>query len=654
MRKLPHIILSPTIAHFLMPNKATVLFALKGVIAIGIALSIAMYLALDNPFWAAIPAVMLQARPHSGFVMEKALFLVVSSLIGAVLAFLILSYFIHTPVLAIAILTLIVATVAFLTFSFRHANFVFGLALIPITANMIVLFAISHMESISSQAIFNIAFARVSEVMLGASCAIFASALLFPLRMKDVLSTHTRLLITHLQNYLLLVLDIEKSEEEKEKQLKILLGLIILINDDSSPNLYEHRKNTKRALFMINQSLSLIALTKSLDSTLNVHDLKTLLEQFKNSIKDHQFESHKLQLEVIKAQIQQINNIPQIMTIQAIFEIYENIILAEYENRHHQEFSSQRYSYSKRLKSHLDILSGLVSSFRVVGVYLICILIWAASDGSTSLLMMVILPILFGQMFVHAPNPSLLLIKLGKGALLSIPLVTLILFSLMSGITGYLEIFLLILLPVLFIGLMAMTNPAITPNGLGFCFCILTLVQPSNHMNFLADQSLMMGLAMALSMLITALSFQLIPKVSPVLLQKKIIEDITYKIKSLGKSVGYKHEQFNQDIAEKLLFLSSYQQNTDISRKLFQLGILELTAGHILLNIHQELQKQGLTSLFFSIRNQIYQIFLLIIHNDRDQAAKRLQELEVILEKLPDDKPNKSRIKALVEQLREI
>ncbi|MFX6717079.1 FUSC family protein, partial [Acinetobacter baumannii] len=77
-----------------------------------------------------------------------------------------------------------------------------------------------------------------------------------------------------------------------------------------------------------------------------------------------------------------------------------------------------------------------------------------------------------------------------KGALLSIPFALLIVLGSAASMTGYLEIFLLIFLPFLFIGLMAMTNPSITPYGLGFCFSMITLVQPSNHMKFAIDQSL--------------------------------------------------------------------------------------------------------------------------------------------------------------------
>ncbi|MFA2863149.1 FUSC family protein [Acinetobacter pittii] len=644
--------LSPTLEHFLMPNKATLLFALKGIVAIGMALSIAMYLALDNPFWAAIPAVMLQARPHSGFVMEKALFLVASSLVGAVLAFLILDYFIHTPVLAIGLLTLIVAITSYFGVTVRHANFVFGLALIPITANMIVLFAISHIEMISSQTIFNIAFARVSEVMVGAGCAIFSSALLFPLRMKDILASHTKLLVTHLQTYLILSFDPEKNPEDKEQQLKILLGIIILINDDSSPSFYEHRSNMRRALYMINQSMQLIALTKSLNVISKQQKINPLLGQFKKVCLQQSLIAHHNGIQLIKLQLDHLEDLYLKNTLHNIFEIYENILLAELESQRWSSDASKYYA--QRLKSHRDILFGFVSSFRVVVTYLMCVAIWVVNDGASSLLMMVILPILFSQMFVHAPNPSLIVIKLCKGALLSIPFALLIVLGSAASMTGYLEIFLLIFLPFLFIGLMAMTNPSITPYGLGFCFSMITLVQPSNHMKFAIDQSLVMGLSMALSMLITALFFQLIPKISPFILQKRIIHDIAEEIKKIGEYKRYSHEKFNKNIGEKLFFLSAYQKNTIESNQLFKLGILELLAAYILLNIEQELRLEKQSNIFNNIRDYTCQIFQLSIENKYSYRQQVIQELENILEKLSDESLGKMQAKNLVQYFKEI
>jgi len=629
MMKPFHLTLSPLIAHFLMPNKATVLFALKGVIAVAMALGVAMYLALDNPAWAAIPAVMLQARPHSGFVIEKALFLIASSLIGAALAFLILDYFIHEPAIAIALLALIIAIVTFFSSTVRHGNFVFGLALIAITPNMIVLFAISHIESISSQTIFNIAFARVSEVMVGASCAIFASALLFPLRMKDVLATHTALLVNHVENYLSLIFDVKQDDEKKEKQLKTLLGLVVLINDDSSPNFYEHRKNTRRALYMVNQTLTLIAFSKSLNFRVEKLDIDDLLEKVNVALLQKNITTKLHTITDIRLDLKRNESADNVIIINKTLNIYENILLAEIESRNHSEVLIH---HGNRLKAHRDINLGFIASLRAVTVYLACIAIWAMSDGSATLSMMIILPILFTQMFVQAPNPALVVLKIFKGVLLSIPIAVFILLGMAASAVGYLELFFLVLLPFLYLGLMAMTNPITTPYGLGFCLSMITLLQPSNHMTFAAAQSLGMGLGVALSTYLTYMAFQVFLAPSGYKLQKNIVYELNRRFKTLGNLKNDNAEKFNRCIAEKLFFLSSYQQDTKESRKLFKCGLLALSAGHVLLDISQEFKEQKLTNLVYLIRDQLYQILLLAFDEDQVQINNKLKDLEAIMD----------------------
>ena len=65
-----------------LPEKQAVIFALKGVIAMALALTIALSLNLDRPYWALVSAVFLQMRPESGLVIEKAICQIVGTVIG--------------------------------------------------------------------------------------------------------------------------------------------------------------------------------------------------------------------------------------------------------------------------------------------------------------------------------------------------------------------------------------------------------------------------------------------------------------------------------------------------------------------------------------------------------------------------------------------
>ena len=87
--------LSPLQATYLTPDRASLTFALKGVIAMALALYIAMFLNLERPYWAMVSAVFLQTRPESGMVLEKALCQIGGTLIGGVIGLLILHYFLR-------------------------------------------------------------------------------------------------------------------------------------------------------------------------------------------------------------------------------------------------------------------------------------------------------------------------------------------------------------------------------------------------------------------------------------------------------------------------------------------------------------------------------------------------------------------------------
>ena len=59
------------ISSLLTPKGDAVKFAIKGVLAMALALYVAMFFNLDRPYWALIGAIFLQMRPESGLVIEK-------------------------------------------------------------------------------------------------------------------------------------------------------------------------------------------------------------------------------------------------------------------------------------------------------------------------------------------------------------------------------------------------------------------------------------------------------------------------------------------------------------------------------------------------------------------------------------------------------
>ncbi|MCD8475939.1 MAG: FUSC family protein, partial [Shewanella fodinae] len=172
--------LSPIQAVFLTPDKRTLIFATKGVISMTLALFVAMYLNLDRPYWALISAVFLQIRPESGLVIEKGLMQIIGTLIGGVMGIAILQAFAGYPELAILALALWLGVNAGLSAMVSSINFIYAFAMAGITPCLIVLLVMVSPATATSEAIFQVAQSRVSEIIVGALCAVMVSLLLWP------------------------------------------------------------------------------------------------------------------------------------------------------------------------------------------------------------------------------------------------------------------------------------------------------------------------------------------------------------------------------------------------------------------------------------------------------------------------------------------
>ncbi|WP_418138654.1 FUSC family protein [Marinomonas sp. RS-M-Aa-14] len=122
-----------------LPEKQAVIFALKGVIAMALALTIALSLNLDRPYWALVSAVFLQMRPESGLVIEKAICQIVGTVIGGLFGILLLMQFMSYPYVALGVLALWLGLNAALSAMVRQANFVYAFAMAAVTAEIIVL-----------------------------------------------------------------------------------------------------------------------------------------------------------------------------------------------------------------------------------------------------------------------------------------------------------------------------------------------------------------------------------------------------------------------------------------------------------------------------------------------------------------------------------
>lgn len=223
--------LPPRLAVILTPQRHSVLFALKGIIAMGLALYLAMLMQLERPYWALISAVFLQVRPETGLVIEKGLCQIGGTLVGGAMGLLILATLLPYPFIALLALTLWIGLNAAASAWVRQANFIYGFAMAGITATLIVVISIANPTSTSSVSIFHVANARISEIIVGAVCATLVSNLLWPARVSHLLQKHARGALNQTLAYLELELNPTGTHTQRHTQVDALLQRIFPISD---------------------------------------------------------------------------------------------------------------------------------------------------------------------------------------------------------------------------------------------------------------------------------------------------------------------------------------------------------------------------------------------------------------------------------------
>jgi uncharacterized membrane protein YccC len=149
------------------------LFSVKSFAAAMLALYVSMRIGLTRPFWALMTAYIV-ASPFSGPTRSKALYRAGGTVVGAVAALVLVPAFANAPeLLTLAIALWIGACLYFSLLDRTPRSYLTMLA--GYTAAVIAFPAVDHPGTI-----FDIALARVEEILIGITCATLIHSLIFP------------------------------------------------------------------------------------------------------------------------------------------------------------------------------------------------------------------------------------------------------------------------------------------------------------------------------------------------------------------------------------------------------------------------------------------------------------------------------------------
>ncbi|MCG8394996.1 MAG: FUSC family protein [Pseudomonadales bacterium] len=614
--------LDPRLAVLLTPNRQSVLFAIKGVIAMALALYVSMLLQLDRPYWALISAVFLQVRPETGLVIEKGLCQIGGTLVGGAAGLLILGWLLSFPALAIAVLTLWIGLNAGLSAWVRQANFIYGFAMAGITATLIVVLAIANPEGTSSLGIFHIANARVSEIIVGAVCATLVSNLLWPVRVSTLLKEHARTALNQTLAYLELELDKSGTHARRHQQVDTLLQGIFALSDDSSAVVYEGSQGPGRAraaTLICHKTLSLIARIRVIGRLMRNHDdlmtpalrdlLDTLRQAFQRmrettSAEDAMREAQRLRQTLREARGDQAEDAPPLQRrfFQVSLNLTADLILALEANRA-LHFSHEMQLRPQALRPYRDFQVAAAVGLRSALVFVIAAGLWVGT-ASPMAIMLMIMPVMFTILFARLPEPDQVLKRATLTSVLAAPVALFFTLPLLALSNGDFPLLIMILGAPLFIGLLAISDRQTLAYGLGFCTPYIILVQPGNNMDFDVARVASNGLAITCGIFIAFLMFRLITPPSGPNLRRRLIRQTALDMTLLGDNPGNVNEEwFNARMADRMRWLTVCDKALPEDYRHFtDLGLTGLNLGQVSLWLHSRLRSEAPPALVDTAR----------------------------------------------------
>ncbi|MBY4729249.1 FUSC family protein [Cupriavidus pauculus] len=167
------------------PHARQWLFSLKAFAAAMLALYIALFFGLPRPFWA-MATVYFVSNPLTGATRSKATYRVLGTLLGATAAVVTVPQLVNMPIVLMGAIALWIMLLVYLSLLQRSPrSYVFLLA--AYTLPIVALPAVMHPADI-----FDIAVARIEEIVIGIVCAALVGAIVFPANVASALRERTQ------------------------------------------------------------------------------------------------------------------------------------------------------------------------------------------------------------------------------------------------------------------------------------------------------------------------------------------------------------------------------------------------------------------------------------------------------------------------------
>ncbi|MDL2191125.1 FUSC family protein [Cobetia sp. LC6] len=603
--------MSPALAAFLRPSPFALKFATKGVLAMALALYAAFFFDLDRPYWALISAAFLQTRPMSGMVVEKGICQVTGTFVGTCVAVVIMGCFAQVPELALGSVTLWIGLCIYGA-SLTHNNLSYGCVMAAVACMIIVVLTSSAPDDF-----FSVALARLSELSLGALCAVVVSALVWPIRVRDHLGQLADTAVNATFRYMALAFSMppeggrvtgrqQDQHQERMAMLEQMMTGLDALNNlqiDAHSARYEgpQGKGRIRGVHLLTRrSMRLYATLKALHQLrhpeffvparsedgevsaqtpeLNqarrqeaerfsqpTQDLMQRLGAAFQSMADNQGTAQaRKTLKELRGECLRLSRGQRSLTAleaRLLFSLREVlghalVILQAREVINHPGRHQLR---QPSMSWHRDHGRAAIDALRAMAIFSVTAIFWLATAWDNGAVAM-LLGTLFSGIFVSRGDPAPIIPMVLKGLLLAVPSVLLFGNVMLSHAQHFVPFVIIFSIP-LFLGLMGSVVPALAGIALPFVVFNILLVMPDNGMTFDVAYTLNRSLAAGIGLIVTIIGFRLIPVPGPGWDKRQLIRATASDIRELAeRSTERLDSWFGGRMGDRLLRLARHEQ----------------------------------------------------------------------------------------------
>ncbi|MDF3200925.1 FUSC family protein [Pseudomonas sp. 1912-s] len=565
----------------LTPSRNDLLFALRNMIAGGVALYLAFCFDLQQPQWA-LTTVFIVGQSTSGMVLAKGAYRLVGTFVGAMVSIAMIGVLGQAPLLFLLCMALWLAFCTTGASLLRnHASY--GFVLAGYTTAIIALPATA-----APLGVFDEAVARCQEISLGILCASIASTILWPRRVEQVLAVQARAAwqagIRAAASELL--------GNDQRKGLLEALSRLVAVDSQRDHAWFEGPKGRRRSQALRVLSRDLLGLLRAargvarqrmmLDETAAV---VPLIEAVAGALQQERLEdlpelSQRLGLALQDPRLGQEAHfcLMQLAQVLRLIDLSALTLVAVEEGR-------VPPGAPGAMSWHRDIEQGVLGGLRSALAFLAVAAFWIFTAWPSGLGAVSICGVVL-SLFAARENPSAASLNFLKGIALSIPVAGVVRFALLPGFEGFALLCLALGVP-LFVASLCMSRPTLAATASAFCIFFVNNVGPSNVMTYDFAAFLNKAIATLVGVGIAVVVFRLIQLNPGEHHYRRMFKASLFDLAQLtSRPLEQAESWFGGRMADRLIRLSRYSETLPADRRAhWDNGLLGLDLGDELLEL---------------------------------------------------------------------